>query len=95
MWPYDWVPPVYWYGDKVGAAVGFDSECSAGHSVPRLPSLRKMLSVEELDRLWQQPHARQYHAAPPSPFDNLGIFADALAKRYGEIASLRDFLRKG
>ena len=94
MWPYDWVPPVYWYGDKVGAAVGFDSECSAGHSVPRLPSLRKMLSAEELDRMWQQPDARQYHAAPPSPFDNLGIFAAALTHRYGEISSLRDFLRK-
>jgi exo-1,4-beta-D-glucosaminidase len=94
MWPYDWVPPVYWYDTRVGAAVGFDSECSAGHSVPRLPSLRKMLSPDELDRLWQQPQARQYHAAPPSPFDNLGIFADALAKRYGEISSLRDFLRK-
>ncbi len=94
MWPYDWVPPVYWYGAKVGAAVGFDSECSAGHSVPRLPSLRKMLSPEELDRLWQQPEARQYHAAPPSPFDNLGIFAAALASRYGPIAGLRDFLRK-
>jgi exo-1,4-beta-D-glucosaminidase len=53
-----------------------------------------MLSAEELDRLWQRPQARQYHAAPPSPFDNLGIFAAALAKRYGEIASLRDFLRK-
>lgn len=94
MWPYDWVPPVYWYGDKVGAAFGFDSECSAGHSLPRLPTLRKMLSADELDRLWQQPGGRQYHAAPPSPFDNLGIFAAAVTTRYGEIASLRDFLRK-
>ncbi|HEX7107028.1 MAG TPA: hypothetical protein VF218_13760 [Acidothermaceae bacterium] len=94
MWPYDWVPPVYWYDTRVGAAVGFDSECSAGHSVPRLPSLRKMLSADELDRLWQHPKARQYHAAPPSPFDNLGIFAAALTSRYGEITSLRDFVRK-
>jgi len=94
MWPYDWVPPVYWYDTRVGAAVGFDSECSAGHSVPRLPSLRKMLSPDELDRLWQHPEGRQYHAAPPSPFENLGIFTTALTNRYGPIASLRDFLRK-
>jgi exo-1,4-beta-D-glucosaminidase len=94
MWPYDWVPPVYWYDTGAGAAVGFDSECSAGHSVPRLPSLRRMLSPDELDRLWQNPEARQYHAAPPSPFDNLGIFATALTERYGAIVSLRDFLRK-
>jgi exo-1,4-beta-D-glucosaminidase len=94
MWPYDWVPPVYWYDTRVGAAIGFDSECSAGHSVPRLASLRAMLSPEELERLWQHPEQRQYHAAPPSPFDNLGIFADALSKRYGPVASLRDFVRK-
>ena len=94
MWPYDWVPPVYWYGKQYGAAIGFDSECSAGHSIPRLPSLRKMLTPAEIEQLWQEPNARQYHAAPPSPFENLSIFSAALAARYGEIASLRDFLRK-
>lgn len=94
MWPYDWVPPAYWYSRQYGGAVGFDSECSAGHSVPRLPSLRKMLTPADIEQLWQRPADHQYHAAPPSPFDNLGIFATALAARYGEIASLRDFLRK-
>jgi exo-1,4-beta-D-glucosaminidase len=94
MWPYDWVPPVYWYGTQYGAAIGFDSECSAGHSIPRLPSLRKMMTADEIEQLWQHPEARHYHAAPPSPFENLSIFATALAARYGEIASLRDFIRK-
>ena len=41
--PYDWVPPVYWYdtsrsagGDLTnsGGAWGFDSEQSAGNTVP-------------------------------------------------------------
>jgi exo-1,4-beta-D-glucosaminidase len=91
MWPYDWVPPVYWYGTQYGGAVGFSSESSAGHTIPRLP---KMLSPAELDQLWQRPSGHQYHAAPPSPFDNVGIFATALGRRYGEIASLRDFVRK-
>jgi exo-1,4-beta-D-glucosaminidase len=94
MWPYDWVPPVYWYARQYGGAIGFSSESSAGHSIPRLPSLRTMLTPAELDQLWQHPGAHQYHAAPPSPFDNIGIFATALAGRYGEIASLRDFVRK-
>jgi len=94
MWPYDWVPPIYWYGNEFGAAVGFDSECSAGHSIPRLPSLRRMLTPTEVEQLWQQPAVHQYHAAPPSPFDNVEIFSAALAARYGEIASLQDFLRK-
>ncbi len=94
MWPYDWVPPRYWYADRFGGAIGFDSECSAGHSVPRLPSLKAMLEPTEIDRLWQQPDAHHYHAAPGAPFDSLGIFAEALAARYGSIGSLHDFLRK-
>jgi exo-1,4-beta-D-glucosaminidase len=93
MWPYDWVPPIYWYDTTYGAA-GFDSECSAGHSIPRLPSLRKMLAPGEIEQLWQQPSARQYHSAPSAAFDNLAIFSAALAARYGEISSLQDFLRK-
>ena len=28
--PYAWVPPAYWYADKLGGAFGFDSEVSAG-----------------------------------------------------------------
>lgn len=93
MWPYDWVPPIYWYDTTYGAA-GFDSECSAGHSIPRLPSLRKMLTPNEIEQLWQQPSAHQYHSAPSAAFDNLAIFSAALAVRYGEIANLQDFLRK-
>lgn len=94
MWPYDWVPPVYWYGEQCGAAFGFDSECSAGHSIPRLPSLRRMLTPAELERLWQDPQARHYHSAPQSPFDVLTHFHRALAARYGAPRSLHDFCRK-
>ncbi len=94
--PYSWVPPVYWYerDPNLGGAVGFNSETSAGHTVPRLPSLRRMLSPEELEQLWQQPHLPQYHAAPPSVFDNLSVFGQALSARYGQPRSLEDFVRK-
>lgn len=100
--PYDWAPPVYWYlaDPELGGAIGFNSETSAGHSVPRLPSLQRMLSPAELDRLWQQPELPQYHSGPQplwgdgSVFDNLGIFARALAERYGRPRNAEDFVRK-
>ena len=94
--PYAWVPPVYWYGSDpgLGGAVGFNSETSAGNNVPRRPSLERMLSPAELEQLWSEPSAKQFHAGPPSEFDNLEIFHRALAARYGEPRSLRDFLAK-
>ncbi|MGO9148617.1 MAG: glycosyl hydrolase 2 galactose-binding domain-containing protein [Acidimicrobiales bacterium] len=94
--PYAWVPPVYWYRSdpELGGAIGFNSETSAGNNVPRRPSLERMLSPAELEQLWSQPSAKQFHAGPPSEFDNLEIFHRALAARYGEPRSLRDFLAK-
>jgi exo-1,4-beta-D-glucosaminidase len=100
--PYDWVPPVYWYDrdPQLGGAIGFNSETSAGHTVPRTASLRRMLTLEELDRLWQQPSLRQYHSAPAavleasSVFDQLGLFANALEQRYGRPRSAADFVAK-
>jgi exo-1,4-beta-D-glucosaminidase len=94
--PYAWVPPVYWYRSdpELGGAVGFNSETSAGNNVPRRPSLERMLSPAELEQLWSQPSAKQFHAGPPSEFDNLEILHRALAARYGEPRSLRDFLAK-
>jgi exo-1,4-beta-D-glucosaminidase len=94
--PYDWVPPVYWYGrdPELGGAVGFNSETSAGHTVPRMASLRRMLSDEELDRLWQHPSLPQYHSGPESVFDNLGLFATALTERYGAPTGAEDFVEK-
>jgi exo-1,4-beta-D-glucosaminidase len=94
--PYDWVPPGYWYerDPALGGAVGFNSETSAGHTIPRLPSLRRMLSPAELDQLWQQPELAQYHSAPPSVFDNLRIYGQALAERYGRAQSAEDFAAK-
>jgi len=90
--PYDWVPPNYWYGDRLGAADGFASELSAGPSVPELDSLRAMLSAGELDRLWRDPGARQYHAGL-GRFDDLARYNNALARRYGTPRSLEQYVR--
>ncbi|MDA8313131.1 MAG: glycoside hydrolase family 2 [Actinomycetota bacterium] len=94
--PYDWVPPVYWYSrdPQRGGAVGFNSETSAGHVLPRLEGLRRMLSQGELERLWQHPEHSQYHSGPPSVFADLRVFARALAERYGPPESLADFVGK-
>ncbi|MGN6453624.1 MAG: glycoside hydrolase family 2, partial [Steroidobacteraceae bacterium] len=93
--PYAWVPPAYWYGDKLGGAFGFDSEVSAGASIPLLDSLTRMLSPQELEALWQYPHVRQYHAAPAwSPFAKIESFDNALTKRYGPPKSLEDYIVK-
>jgi exo-1,4-beta-D-glucosaminidase len=70
--PYDWVPPSYWYDTRhydptdptrtnVGGAWAFDSEASAGDTVPTLDSIKRFLSPFEQRELWQDPDYNQYH----------------------------------
>lgn len=93
--PYAWVPPGYWYADKAGGAFGFNSETSAGVDIPRLASLRAMLTPRDLDALWQDPDAKQFHAAPFwSPFSSIKPFDTALSQRYGAPRSLDDYVAK-
>ncbi|GHH76804.1 beta-mannosidase [Streptomyces sulfonofaciens] len=95
--PYAYVPPNYWYStrDDQGGAIGFDSETSAGEAIPRLPTLRAMLSPEEQRQLWQEPKTPQYHSGRTgSQFSDLSIFDNALTHRYGAPTSLRDYVRK-
>jgi exo-1,4-beta-D-glucosaminidase len=93
--PYDWVPPAYWYTQKLGGAFGFDSEVSAGATIPLLDDLTRMLSPQELEALWKYPQVRQFHAAASwSTFSKLESFDTALAKRYGAPRSLEDYVAK-
>ncbi|MEV5875282.1 sugar-binding domain-containing protein [Streptomyces sp. NPDC052101] len=92
--PYDWVPPGYWYAKREGGAVGFNSETSAGPSIPTLDTLRRMLTPAELDTLWKDPGARQYHRSPSPVFGTLKIYDAALTGRYGAPTSLADYVRK-
>jgi exo-1,4-beta-D-glucosaminidase len=95
--PYDWVPPNYWY-DKShsdsGGAWGFNSETSAGPDVPTMDTLKRMMSASELDSLWQNFSAKQYHRSPSSTFGTLKLYDNALAGRYGKPTSLADYVRK-
>ncbi|MEU9479380.1 exo-beta-D-glucosaminidase [Streptomyces sp. NPDC048191] len=92
--PYDWVPPAYWYAKREGGATGFNSETSAGPSIPTLDTLRRMLTPAELDTLWKDPNARQYHRSPSSVFGTLRIYDAALTGRYGAPTGLADYVRK-
>ena len=93
--PYDWVPPSYWYADKLGGAFGFDSEVSAGATIPPLEDLSRMLSPQELEALWKYPTVRQFHASAAwSTFGKIATFETALAKRYGPPRSLEDYVAK-
>jgi exo-1,4-beta-D-glucosaminidase len=93
--PYSWIPPAYWYADKLGGAFGFDSEVSAGASIPLLDDLNRMLSPQELEALWKYPQVRQYHASAAwSVFATIQPFDTALAKRYGQPKSLEDYVAK-
>ncbi|MFD9791161.1 exo-beta-D-glucosaminidase [Streptomyces sp. NPDC059070] len=92
--PYDWVPPNYWYNKQEGGATGFNSETSAGPDVPTLDTLRRMLSPAELDTLWKDPSAKQYHRSPSAAFATLKLYDDALAGRYGPPSGLDDYVRK-
>ncbi|MFZ0501231.1 MAG: sugar-binding domain-containing protein [Steroidobacteraceae bacterium] len=93
--PYDWVPPSYWYADQLGGAFGFNSETSAGASIPPLEDLTRMLSPQELQALWKYPQLQQYHAAADwSPFSRITPFDTALARRYGAPRNLADYVAK-
>lgn len=93
--PYAWVPPAYWYADKLGGAFGFNSETSAGADIPRLEDLTRMLSPLEQEALWKYPQVRQYHASADwSTFASIEPFDTALANRYGAPKSLADYVAK-
>ncbi|MFF4908040.1 exo-beta-D-glucosaminidase [Streptomyces sp. NPDC001260] len=92
--PYDWIPPNYWYAKREGGATGFNSETSAGPDIPTFDTLRRMMTPAELDTLWKDPSAKQYHRSPSSTFGTLKLYDDALTGRYGAPTGLTDYVRK-
>ncbi|HEY2575192.1 MAG TPA: beta galactosidase jelly roll domain-containing protein [Streptosporangiaceae bacterium] len=107
--PYNWVPPAYWYDTthhathdnsqtNAGGSWGYDSEQSAGDTVPTLDSLKRFMTPGELAKLWQDPLANQYHLNyEPScnhsySFGTLCLFDQALTARYGKAASLAQYV---
>ncbi|GIH20367.1 glycoside hydrolase family 2 protein [Rugosimonospora africana] len=107
--PYDWVPPTYWYdtshsggGDLTnsGGAWGFDSEQSAGNTVPTLDSINRFLSAADQTALWQSPGANQYHTNYEGTkhtgyaFGTLYNLDTAISSRYGAPSSLAQYVEE-
>ena len=106
--PYNWVPPAYWYDTthhdthgnsqtNAGGSWGYDSEQSAGDTVPTLDSLKRFMTSGELARLWQDPLDNQYHlnyeprCTNGYAFGTLCLFDKALTARYGPASSLGQY----
>jgi exo-1,4-beta-D-glucosaminidase len=108
--PYDWVPPDYWYDTtnlgtdstvtNAGAAWGYDSEESAGDTIPTADSLNRFMSASDLSSLWQNAKANQYHANYETKcntgysFGTLCHFDAALDARYGTPSSLTPYVEE-
>jgi exo-1,4-beta-D-glucosaminidase len=107
--PYDWVPPIYWYdtshstgGDLTnsGGSWGFDSEQSAGNTVPTLDSINRFLSASDQSALWQTPGANQYHNNYEGTkhtgyaFGTLFNLDASITNRYGSWSSLSQYVQK-
>ncbi len=107
--PYDWVPPSYWYETRhydkndptqtdAGGAWGYDSEESAGDTIPTLDSLRRFMSATELSNLWRNPTYNQYHlnyeprCGLGYSFGTLCHFDAALRARYGAWSGLGQYV---
>src|SRR6266516_2423544 len=107
--PYDWVPPNYWYdtthfagGDETnaGGSWGYDSEQSAGNTVPTLDSINRFMSASDQLNLWQKPSFNQYHTNYEGTqhsgynFGTLFNFDAALTNRYGSWPDLATYVQE-
>ena len=108
--PYDWVPPDYWYDTthlgtdstvtNAGGSWGYDSEQSAGDTVPTLDSLNRFMSASDLSNLWQNTKFNQYHlnyeprCKTGYSFGTLCHFDTALSSRYGQWSSLAQYVEE-
>jgi exo-1,4-beta-D-glucosaminidase len=109
--PYDWVPSNYWYdtshfpsGDSTltnaGGAWAFDSEQSAGDTVPTIDSINRFLSAADQSALWQNTSANQFHTNYEGTghsgysFGTLFNLDQAISSRYGSWSSLSQYVEE-
>jgi exo-1,4-beta-D-glucosaminidase len=90
--PYDYVAPSYWMLEKesIGGAWSFNTETSMGPAVPPVESLREMLPKE---KLWPVNEVWDYHSGG-GPFKTIGLYKEAVDKRFGPSDNVEDFARK-
>ena len=105
------MPPSYWYnrthwdhGDprrtNVGGAWAFNSEASAGDTVPTMDSIRRFLSPFEQAELWQNPAYNQYqppttsHRSAATRSERCTTSSRAISMRYGMSSDLAGYVEK-
>lgn len=89
--PYNYVPPVYWYIDKIaGGAWGFNTETGPGPQVTPLESILKMIPE---DKLWPINEMWDYHCGRHE-FGSLDGWLETFNARYGEAKDLETFAFK-
>ena len=102
--PYEYVAPGYWQTDTpkgqpgrkqcnpggCGGGYGFNTETSMGPAVPPIESIRAMVGKEHL---WPIDDVWNYHAGG-GEFKTIGVFREALDKRYGKSKSAEEFSAK-
>lgn len=89
--PYEWEPPIYFYGSVQGGAYGFVDEASVGPSVPVMESMITGLNQNPV--VWPIDSTWTYHMGGP-PFDNLNVVTNALNARYGTATGSTDYVKK-
>jgi exo-1,4-beta-D-glucosaminidase len=90
--PYDYVPPVYWYEDKkLGGAFGFNTETGPGPQIPPAWSIRQMIPEKDL---WPPANEMWNFHSGRKDFNSVGLYLNALNKRYGEPANLDELAMK-
>ncbi|KAJ0118683.1 exo-beta-D-glucosaminidase [Diaporthe amygdali] len=90
--PYSWVPPNYWYENRLGAAFGFGSELGSGVGTPELQSLSQFLDWPGINDLWRRPSKDLYHMSPADSFSSRKIYNKALWRRFGAPRGLSEYL---
>ena len=89
--PYEYVAPSYWLLDQErGGAHGFNTETGPGPAVPPVESLKRMLPADDL---WPINSTWGYHAGGGA-FRDIHVFTEALNNRFGQAASLEDYVLK-
>ena len=89
--PYSYVPPVYWYLEKMpGFACGFNTETGPDVSIPPYESLTRMFSQDDI-KIGSPPWL--LHTGLRQ-FRGTEITETAIERRYGTAGSLNDFSKK-
>jgi Exo-beta-D-glucosaminidase Ig-fold domain/Glycosyl hydrolases family 2 len=113
--PYNWAPPAYWWDSgremdvggsftNAGGAFGFDTEASAGITMPTRDSLDRFLTPRDERQLWDVRsvagtgsgpdifHSSPYHGY--TAIGRLGQYNTALWNRYGHWSGLASYERE-